>query len=281
MALQVDLVAAVLLSALLHALWNSFVKVSDDRLVSIAVIVLTGGALSAPWIFTVPLPVPASWGFVAASVTMHLTYYYFLINAYRFGDLSRVYPLARGLAPAMVALAAALLAGEWLSLREVAGVVLVSLGIASLVAGARGAADRRGLWFATATGATIAIYTVIDGLGGRSTDAVLSYIVWLNLSDALVILVVARWRRGPILWPLLRAAAPRGAIAGAMATLGYGIVIYAMSRGAMAHVSALRETSVVIAALIGTLLLGEPGLVPRVGAAALVALGVIVMNWSA
>jgi drug/metabolite transporter (DMT)-like permease len=211
-------------------------------------------------------------------VATHLVYYYFLVNAYRFGDLSRVYPLARGLAPPLVAVGAAAAAGEWLSGRQLAGVALVSLGIASLVLGAHGPTDRRGLWFAAATGVMIAVYTVIDGLGGRSVPHALRYIAWLNVVEAAVLVAAVRWRRGAALWPALRRTLPGGALAGGLATLGYGIVIYAMSRGAMAHVSALRETSVIIAALIGTVWLGEPGLVVRVGAALLVAAGVALMQ---
>lgn len=279
MPLQLDLAAAVLLSAVLHALWNSFVKVGNDRLASIAAIVVTGGLLSAPVAAMVPLPAAPAVAFIVASVLTHLVYYYCLLNAYRFGDLSRVYPLARGLAPPIVGIGAALVAGEWLTTREIVGIVLVSCGIASLLVGSRGAGDRRSMWFAVATGGMIAIYTVIDGLGARRAGEAVSYIAWMNMAETVVVLGAARLRRGARLWPALRRTLPGGAVAGVMATLGYGIVIYAMSRGAMAHVSALRETSVVIAALIGTLVLGEPGAVARVAAAAVVAAGVIVMNW--
>lgn len=274
-----SLILLVLLSALLHALWNSFVKVGQDRLVSVAVICATGGALSVPVALAMPLPGAAGFGFALLSVAVHLAYYFCLVNAYRFGDLSRVYPLARGMAPPLVALGAAAAAGEWLSAREVLGVALVSLGIASLVLGARAGAERRGLWFAAGTGAMIGIYTVLDGLGGRSVPHALSYIAWLNVFEGAVLLAAARARRGAALWPALGAVLPRGGVAGVMATLGYGIVIYAMSRGAMAHVSALRETSVVIAALIGTVVLGEPGAISRVAAAGVVAAGVVVLNW--
>jgi drug/metabolite transporter (DMT)-like permease len=273
-----SLILLVLLAAFLHALWNTFVKVGQDRLVSVTVICATGGALSLPVALLVPLPGAAGFGLALLSVAIHLAYYFCLVNAYRFGDLSRVYPLARGLAPPLVAVGAALVAGEWLSAREVLGVALVSLGIASLVAGAGTAGERRGLWFAAATGAMIGIYTIVDGLGGRSVPRALSYIAWLNMLEGAVLLAAVRARRGPAAWPALRAALPRGVVAGVMATVGYGIVIYAMSRGAMAHVSALRETSVVIAALIGTVILGEPGTVRRVAAAAVVAAGVIVLT---
>jgi drug/metabolite transporter (DMT)-like permease len=276
---DLSLLALVLLSALLHALWNSFVKVGSDRLASLTVICVSGGLFSLPVALLTPLPGPASVAFALGSVTVHFAYYYCLINAYRFGDLSHVYPLARGLAPPLVALGAALAAGEWLRPREMAGIALVSLGIASLLIGARGHAEPRGLWFAAATGATIGIYTIIDGLGGRSTPVALSYIAWLNMFEGAVLLAALRVRRGPAAWPALRATLPGGALAGLMAAVGYGIVIYAMSRGGMAHVSALRETSVVIAALIGTLVLGEPGAASRIGAAAVVAAGVVVLTW--
>jgi drug/metabolite transporter (DMT)-like permease len=279
MPLQLDLAAAVLLAALLHALWNSFVKAGRDRLASIVVISATGGVLSVPAALLLPWPDPASLPFLAGTVVTHLAYYYCLINAYRFGDLSRVYPLARGLAPPLVAVGAALVAGEWLQLREVAGIALVSCGIASLIAGSGSVDDRRSMWFAGATGAWIATYTIIDGLGARRAGVALSYIAWMNVLESTSLVLAARVRRGTALWPALRGDLPRTVVAGAMATVGYGIVIYAMSRGAMAHVSALRETSVVIAALIGTLVLGEAGAGRRVGAAAAVAVGVIVMNW--
>ena len=277
--MQLDLAAAVLLSALLHALWNSFVKVGSDRLASIAVISATGAVLSAPVAALVGWPAAAYLPFLAASVLTHLVYYYCLINAYRFGDLSRVYPLARGLAPPVVAVGAAVVAGEWLDLREIVGIALVSCGIASLIVGPSSAGDRRSLWFAVATGGMIALYTIIDGLGARRAGRALSYIAWMNLFEGATLLLAARVYRGRTLWPALRADLPRTVLAGSMATLGYGIVIYAMSRAAMAHVSALRETSVVIAALIGTVVLGEPGAVARVAAAVVVAAGVIVMNW--
>lgn len=276
--MESSLLLAVLLSALLHALWNSFVKVGRDRLVSVAVICATGGALSLPVALAMPLPGATAFGFALLSVAVHLAYYYCLVNAYRFGDLSRVYPLARGLAPPLVAIGAALVAGERLSPHEVIGVALVSLGIASLVVGARAGHERRGLWFAAATGTMIGLYTIIDGLGGRAVPRALSYIAWLNMLEGAILLAAARARRGPAAWPALRAVLPQGMVAGLMATVGYAIVIYAMSRGAMAQVSALRETSVVIAALIGTVVLGEPGAASRVAAAAVVATGVIVLN---
>ncbi|MDX2166432.1 MAG: DMT family transporter [Deltaproteobacteria bacterium] len=280
--MTLTLAAAVLFAALLHALWNSFVKLGADRLANVVVIAATGALLSLPVALWVPLPSATALPLLAGSVMTHVVYYYCLINAYRFGDLSRVYPLARGLAPPLVAISAALVAGEAPTLHEALGVALVSIGIASLVlapGGVGGGDARRGLGFALATGAMIATYTVLDGLGGRRVANPLSYIAWLNIGEAVGLLAVAAWRRGAALGPAMRADLRRAVIAGVMATVAYAIVIAAMSRGgAMAQVSALRETSVVIAALIGTLLLGEPGRARRVTAAVIVAAGAAVMH---
>jgi drug/metabolite transporter (DMT)-like permease len=280
--LEVDLAAAVLLAAVLHAVWNSFVKAGRDRLASMTVIAITGGVLVAPGVALLPLPAAPSIGYLVGSVLTHLVYFFFLIRAYRFGDLSRVYPMARGIAPPAVAILAAFAAGEVPNRREIAGIALVSFGIASLVfdsTGARRADDRLWFWLALLTGATIALYTVIDGMGARRAGDALSYIVWLHMGDAVMLTIVSRVRRGRAIWRAVRGEAGVGALAGIMATLAYGIVIYAMSRGAMAYVSALRETSVVIAALIGTVVLGEEGTARRVAAAAVVAAGVILMSW--
>lgn len=281
--MSLPLISAVLLAALLHALWNSFVKIGGDRLASVVVIVATGGVLALPLALAFPLPGPRTWPFVAATTAVHLVYYYCLINAYRFGDLSRVYPLARGVAPPLVVLGAAVAAGELPTAREAFGIALISGGIASLVIGPAPAPppDRRSLWFALATGAMIATYTVIDGLGGRSVANPLSYIAWMNIGEAVAVIGAARLRRGAALWDEVPPALGRGIAAGAMAAVAYAIVIVALRLGAMANVSALRETSVVIAALIGTLVLGEPGLVRRVGAALVVCAGALVMHWRA
>ncbi len=129
-----------------------------------------------------------------------------------------------------------------------------------------------------ATGVTIAAYTVVDGLGARHSSDVLGYIVWLSLLEGPWVLCVAAARRGPALLPHLRRYAWRGAVGGVIATVGYGIAIWALSRGAMANVAALRETSVIFAALIGSRWLGEAFGRRRVLAATLVAAGLILMN---
>jgi drug/metabolite transporter (DMT)-like permease len=281
MKLDWPIVALMLLSALLHASWNGLVKAeTTDRLVSFMVVMLTGAAAGLVLLPFAGTIAPAAWPFVFASAALHYGYYVTLLNAYAYGDLSHVYPIARGSAPALVAIASAVVAGEFLSLREIAGVALVSLGIASLTMGraSAGADGLKATLFAFATAALIAAYSVVDGLGARTSGNTLGYIVLLNIADAPAVLAYVWWRRGWRVGPALRPVIGRAMIGGLVAMLGYGIAIWALSQGAMAHVAALRETSVLFATVIGTRLLGESFGARRMLAACIVVAGLLLMN---
>lgn len=271
----------VLLAALMHASWNAVIKSDPDRLASFGLVMMAGclfGLAAAPF---VPLPAAEAWPYLIASVIIHVFYYVFLLRAYAHGDLSLVYPIARGLGPTLVALISGAVVGEYLEFREAVGVALVSVGIAGLAFG-RGLPDfseRRAITLAVCTGFTIAAYTVVDGLGARASGNAFSYIVWLNLLEGPWVFVFAAWKRGPLIFDYMRKYWWRGTAGGIVATIGYGIAIWAASLGAIAHVSALRETSVLFAALMGTFLLGEKFGAMRVVAAAVMVVGLLAMNF--
>jgi drug/metabolite transporter (DMT)-like permease len=272
--------ALVLLAAAMHASWNAIVKSDSDRLASFALVMLVGGILGLALMPFAGAPDPASWPFLVASMLVHVVYYFALLRAYALGDLSQVYPIARGLGPTLVAVFSGVLIGEYLDWRETAGVVLVSLGIAGLAL-ARGiptADERRATYMAVFTGVTIAAYTVIDAMGARASGNALGYIAWLNVLEAPWVFAYACRRRGGAIVPYIRTQWRRGAIGGAIAATGYGIAIWATSVAPVAHISALRETSVLFAALIGTSLLGEAFGPRRVAAAALMVAGLLLMN---
>lgn len=280
MRLDPGVVALVLLAALLHACWNAVVKSDSDRLVSMGLVMLAGALLGLAVVPFVPFPDPVAWPYLAASVLIHNFYYFFLLKAYRWGDLSHVYPISRGLGPLLVALASGRLIGEHLAPHEIGGVVLVSCGIASLAFGhglPRGK-EWRPVIYAVLTGVTISAYTIADGLGARHAGNALSYIAWLNVVEGpwVFLLAVALRRGGIVLY--LRRSWWRGFAGGIVATCAYGIAIWALSLGAMAHVAALRETSVIFAAAIGAILLREGFGYRRIVAAAIVAAGLVLMN---
>ncbi|WP_231712298.1 EamA family transporter [Vineibacter terrae] len=289
------LVIGLLLAAgLMHASWNAILK-SDatDRVTTFGVIMLSGaviGGLMAPFLPWVAAP---AWKWMAASTAIHIFYYFFLLQAYAHGDLSHTYPIARGMGPLLVALFSGRLLGETLRAQDVAGVVLLSIGLIALAMPSRrmphvpatpDAVRRHRLatLFALLTGLTIAGYIVVDGLGVRAAGPTLehkvAYIAWLNVIEGPWLFLFALARRRASLVAYLQRGWWRGAAGGAIAALGYGIAIWALSQGPMAHVAALRETSVLFGALMGTFLLREPFGARRVVAAAVIVCGLILMN---
>ena len=276
-------IALVLTAAVMHATWNAIVKVDGDRLMTMAVVISTTGLLAPLLLLAGAPPAPESWPYIVLSAVLNNAYFLFLIEAYRFGDLSHVYPIARGSAPLLVAAGASGFAGEHLSVAELAGVIVISVGIISLVwgSGVKLGTEKRAVVFALLTGLMIAAYTVVDGLGVRLSGSPAGFIGWLFILNPLPILAIALVRRRGQARVYLRTNW-RPAVFGGCLNLGsYGLSIWALSFGIMAHVSALRETSVIIAAVIGTRILGEAFGRRRVLAAAAVAFGVVLIAFQA
>lgn len=281
MALDTGVLLLVLLAAVLHASWNALVKAGEDKLVMQTLVISVHGFLAMPLLLFLPLPDPASWPFLAASAVIHFGYYAGVIGAYRHGDLSQVYPIARGSAPALVALGAWAIAGERLSAWELLGVFVVSLGIISLTGLPRRGRDGRetkAILFALLTGLTIASYTLADGLGVRNSGHALSYILWLFALEAIPLTAFTCWRRRGRIVAAFAPHLRNGVVGSLLSGLAYGIVIWAMSVGPMAHIVALRETSVLIAAAIGSRLLSEPFGRRRIAASAVVAAGALLLE---
>ena len=197
-SLPAHAVVLVLLAALCHASWNAVVKFGDDRLVVIAVVNLVGALVALLALPFVPLPSPAAWPWLLTSVAVHLFYYYFLLQQYRVGDLSHVYPLSRGLSPLLVSLGAGVVAGEVLPPMAMLGIGLASVGIVSLAfeGGAPWRGDVRPVAFATCTAVIIACYTVVDGIGVRRSGSAAGYVAWLFVLDGLPVAAFAALRRG-------------------------------------------------------------------------------------
>lgn len=269
----------VLLSALMHAGWNFLVKASPDRLLDTVGLAMAGSLMAACLLPFVPLPAPASLPWLAVTVFVHVGYFLALLAAYRHADLSLAYPVMRGTAPVLVALAAPLM-GEPMAPGLMAGIALVAIGIVLPAwVGLRRGIGGHGLGYALANAGIIALYTVIDGIGVRLSGSAAAYTLWLFFLDAWGILAVALWRRGGGVVRHLRLRWPQ-ALGGAVLTIGsYGIVLWAMTVAPIPAVAALRETSVVFAAWLGTWRLKERLGSWRLGGALLVALGAASIRW--
>jgi drug/metabolite transporter (DMT)-like permease len=274
-------VSLVLLAALLHAAWNAMAKSGGTPALSIASYQLVSALLSLPFVFFVPLPLIESWPMILVSVIVHNFYYYTLSRSYRAGDLSQMYPLFRGLAPVLVAIGAMFFAQEWLSIGSMLGIGLISLGLVSitLLGGKFGQISPDALRWGLATSIFIAAYTVTDGLGVRASGNSLSYILWLFLLESVPISIVLLLTNRKPWFAYLRNKTGKIVIGGIASSAAYGLVIFAMSLGSMAMVSSLRETSVIFAALIGTLLFKESFGRQRIIAASLVCAGIILIRW--
>lgn len=251
--------AVVLFGALLHAGWNALVRSAPDKLLDALLVVTGAGVLAAVGLPFLPVPLPASWPYLAASVLIHAGYFTFVALSYRAAAFSFAYPLMRGTAPVLSSIAVVLWLGEAPSARGAVGVVLVSAGVLLLTADAwRQRALHAGpTALALANAGVIALYTLVDGIGVRLSGNAFSYTGWMFLLTALTMLVGAFMYRGGVAARYLRRNVPRG-LAGGAATLGsYGLALWAMSQAPIALVAALRETSVVFGMLLAGWLLRE------------------------
>jgi drug/metabolite transporter (DMT)-like permease len=266
---------AVLGGALLHAAWNALVKSSADKQLDTLAVAIGSGALALIAAFWFAPPARESWPWLAGSAAVHILYFAFLAGAYRWGDLSYVYPVMRGGGPLIVALAGTAVFGEVLGANHWAGVALICAGILLL---AQGSHDRRATAFAIANAVVIAAYTLIDAKGARASGAPLSYVLWFFAANGLVIGAVGTLQRRQDLGPYLRLKWPRAVFGGACAVGSYGIALWAMTRAPVALVAVLRETSVIFAAVIGALFLGEKMTRRRLAATGAVLAGLVVLK---
>ena len=249
---------AVLLAALLHASWNALLKSGNDILLDTAAIIIGGGAIAVPLVFVVAVPAPASWPYIAASAFVHIAYYLLMVNAYRTGELSLVYPLMRGTAPMITAVFGIVLLQEWPGPLAWLGIALISLGVFALaLRSVDHTPSSAAVAFALGNAAVIAVYTIIDGRGARLAQDAFGYICWLFAVDAVPFtLIVAFVRRGTFVRAMYERRW-RGLVGGGLSAAAYAISVWAMTKAPVALVASLRETSVLFAALIGTRILRE------------------------
>lgn len=277
MTLEPLTLALVLLSALMHASWNLIAKLGSDRLVAIAVMKLPNLLVALLILAFAGLPDPASWPYLLVSAMVNCLYFYFLIKAYH-GDLSLAYPVARGMAPLCVLILSAFAAREVPTPGGIAGVVLISIAILALAI-RRGAAPGHymTLLWGGAVGMVIAVYTVIDGLGGRLAGNTAGYVAALSALTALGVCGAAFAQRGHAVVQALRSHWKHGLAGGILMLLPYMIVVHAMTLAPMAQIAALRESSVIFAAILGVAFLREPFGGRRILASTVMAAGIALL----
>ena len=252
-------ITMVLLAAALHAGWNLMVKIRGERMLVMAMITGWSGTCSAVLLPFVQVPTADVWPYIAASLVLHNLYYLFLISAYRHGDLSHVYPIARGSAPLFVAILSVFVLGEEIDQRGMIAIGLIAGGLMSLALtrGVGGLRDIRAILYALGTGAFVALYTIVDGTGARLASSPHAYTFWLFALDgiplALFAVVVKRRQIGPF----LRENWHAGLIAGSVSMASAWLFIWALTLAPIPYVAALREMGMVFAVILGVVVLKE------------------------
>jgi drug/metabolite transporter (DMT)-like permease len=273
--------ALILLSALLHAIVNTLVKVSGDGLITRGCMNAIACLITMPLLLVVPLPDASLWPLLLVSVLIHALYPFFLVESYRHGDLSKIFPLVRGSVPLLAAVIAAITLGQYPGPLGTAGIVLVSLAVVSFAWSADFRFIRshwRGTAFALLTGMIIAAYTVVDAVGRRAPPTALAYIVWLFVLDGVFVAMIVGFARGRAIVPFIRKNWKITLVAGVLGVLTYGLALFAFSLGPVAEIAALRETSIFFAALIGAHILHEPFGKTRIISALIAVAGILILH---
>jgi drug/metabolite transporter (DMT)-like permease len=274
--MSIEITLLVLLAAALNAGWNAVIKVSGDRIASMAVVTLFGSLVSLLALPFVGLPDPASWPLLALAILIHTAYHFALPAAYNYGDLGQVYPIARGSAPLLVTLGAFVFAGETLGTIPLFGIIFLAAGVMALALdrGTGLTRNPRAVLLALGTGVFIASYTLVDGMGGRQAGSAISFAVCLTIGDGLLTFFIALIWKAKAISKVARSNLTPALLAGGMQVGSYWIIIVAMAFAPLGMVSALRETSVLFAALISTFILKEGFGVWRFVSAGMIACGI-------
>lgn len=275
--MPIHIILLVLFAALLHASWNALLRSGADRLWSMTVMCIAIAITSVVAAVFMTPPAIESWGYAVLSGLLHVGYNMFLVRSYRVGDLGQVYPISRGSSPVLVTLGAAVFAGESITPGELVGIALVSGGIISLAFRGR-SLSVPSLPYALGTGGFIAAYSVVDGIGARLSGAPLAYTVWMCALWGVLMPVVYIGLRDARSLFSVRPGTVTALVGGLVSLLAYGMVIYAMNEAPLGAVSALRETSVLFAALIGYVFLGETLTARRILACVVIASGTLIIG---
>ena len=286
MTLTWPIVGIVLCAALLHASWNALIKSGGDKAADTALITVAGAVVALPFLIWAGLPGFGTWPYLLASLVIHVGYYIALVEAYEHGELGLTYPIMRGVAPLLVALGSGMFIGEVPSAAAWLGIVGIAVGVALVGLAHPGEAlhHRRALMFAFANAALIAIYTTVDGIGVRTNGSAARYVLLLFVLDGFFYPALVWWRRDPAeraeLVGLARRRWPLAALGGSASIGAYGIALWAMTRAPVASVAALRETSVLFAAVLGTVLLKERFGVQRALGTGVIVAGVMALRFA-
>ncbi|OUS04328.1 peptide ABC transporter permease [Rhodobacterales bacterium 52_120_T64] len=270
---------AVLFAAVLHATWNAVIRRGNDRFQGMLLLTVTQGFMGLAMALFVPMPSGIVWVWVIGSGALHTAYKLFLAAAYQHGDLSRVYPVARGAAPMMVVLVGFFLLPDSVQIKEYLGIGLIGVGVMMMANGAfKDGEVRSFIPLALGSAACTAGYSIVDGMGARVAGHATMFTAWLFVFDAVFFAIFTGATRGRLAFVASRKAWSIGAAAGALSLMTYWIAVWAMTVAPIALVAAVRETSVLFAVLIGVVVLKEKTSAGKFIAASVIVVGIVIIR---
>jgi len=273
-------VLVILFAAFLHAFWNYLVRGTEDKVLGMAAVVFGHAPLALLGLLWVGLPSMSALPYIIASTLLHVGYQSFLMNSYKFGTLTQIYPIARGSAPLIIALITVVLSADVLKLSQVLGIFIISFGIL-----AHGVLQYRnenfnlkGLLLALTTGGFIAAYSVVDGAGTRVIENSVSYYGALTIGNCFLFSIYLKIFHRGVMGKIVKEAKFTFFIGGGTSYLAYVLVLWACLHLPIAVVSSLRETSVLFALLIGVIFLKEKITLQKVFVIFIILFGIMVLR---
>ena len=277
--MTVTVFVVVIAAAILHATWNALVKQGEDKYLTMAAVVLGHVPFGIAALFVAPTPAPGSWPYIMGGIVLHVGYQWLLLASYRVGDLTQVYPIARGIAPMLVAVVSVLLLGVSLSPVEQAGILIIGMGVLNLgLLGQSGRAGLKASLFAMGSGCFIAGYSLVDGYGARAAGTSLGFYAWLTIGNGIVFAIVIAALRPSALRNLVVSGKNLFFIGGGASFAAYALAMWAFTQAPIALVTALRETSIVFALLIGMVFLGEKPTRVKIGWVMVIVAGAVIIR---
>lgn len=252
-------IATTLLAAVLHATWNALAKGATDKHLSMAGVIIGHLPYAVVALFFVPIPDFACWPYLLGSLVLHFGYQVFLLNSYKIGDLTQVYPVARGIAPLIVAAVSVTFLSVSLGWMEIAAIILIGTGLLSLglVRGQSGARNPKAAMLAAVTGCFIAGYSLVDGLGARVAGTGVGFYSWSAIGNAMVFAVFLRINKPGTISRLATEGRFVFVVGGLASYCAYALVVWGFMQAPIALVTALRETSIIFALFIGVFFMKE------------------------
>jgi len=267
----------ILLATIMHAIWNAMVKHHPDKAVAVAAIILGHLPLSIACIVYFPLPGRESIPYIIASVIIHQGYQWYMLNSYKIGDYTNVYPIFRGFGPLFATLISIIFLGVVFKVTSLISILLICAGIILLgVFASKNNNQFKVIKYSLLTGSFIGLYSLIDGYGARISFSAISYISFSFLFSSLIFPIILKLNNYEnIISKVFKDAKLIFWVGGSLSFIIYIIVVWGFTKAPIPLVAALRETSIFFSIFIGYFFLKETINIKKILSILLILIGVI------